>query len=607
MRKVPWGKVALWVLGVGLLLWCGMVIGSKWMERPEWDFKGADGQVQGGGQEQQKQQQKQQQGPDKSQMQPSHGHHHHHSTSSAPMRDILSQLPTDSVPRAVVLPDRNPQGSNHQWTLHLPSSLTYPLSPTTYRELCSSAHSAASNISALIHPGSSGHSHAGYYHEDPTFIDPAIFADPPLPEGTCDRTLTYYLASPSPNHAGMGVALMGLWLAYGLAVHENRTFFVDDTNWAWGKYSDYFAPPPEPDCLPPPKNVIVPCPHTASHILVTPLTNSETFGHEFVEEFEDGHAHDVYRQKQIFEFARWGYEDLFLLADKDEKFVAEMKQELWAVADEQYGTMKVQQGRQLAERVYQGGIVAVHVRHGNAHPMEYWYHKGYLPYETYVDVARGLIGAKDGPREVPRGDDTGGDDGWGPVILISDDPGVYDAEEMQGGWRPQSEVPLQAFFPQDVPGGRAKLKAAAAAARDLASSDIEKRRTVDERTLPGFDPAWFANLSVPERIKIGRGYLLDLKISGQMAEVRGRTGVGGRVWLLGVMMGWERGILEGRWRDVDGWVWQEPGEGGVGVSGEMRTGIGGAWRGGMGRGGEEGAGEEEDGKGGEGQGWRMVL
>lgn len=44
----------------------------------------------------------------------------------------------------------------------------------------------------------------------------------------CPASLTYVLES---TDAGMGKALLGLWMAYGLAKKENRAFFIDDTHW----------------------------------------------------------------------------------------------------------------------------------------------------------------------------------------------------------------------------------------------------------------------------------------------------------------------------------------------------------------------------------------
>lgn len=82
----------------------------------------------------------------------------------------------------------------------------------------------------------------GYYYKDPYFVDISDaqrkgllpkdeqeWEDPAyerLP--TCERSLTYVMET---SDAGMGNTLLGMWLAYGLATKEGRTFFVDDTRW----------------------------------------------------------------------------------------------------------------------------------------------------------------------------------------------------------------------------------------------------------------------------------------------------------------------------------------------------------------------------------------
>lgn len=50
---------------------------------------------------------------------------------------------------------------------------------------------------------------------------------------------------------------------------------------------------------------------------------------------------------------------------------------------------------------------------------------------------------------------------------------------------------------------------------------------------------------------VGRAYLLDLKVVGSSDRVVcGVSSIGCR--LLAVMMGWERGIVQGGWKNVDG-------------------------------------------------------
>ena len=44
----------------------------------------------------------------------------------------------------------------------------------------------------------------------------------------CEKSLTYVMET---GDAGMGNTLLGMWIAYGLALKEERAFFVDDTRW----------------------------------------------------------------------------------------------------------------------------------------------------------------------------------------------------------------------------------------------------------------------------------------------------------------------------------------------------------------------------------------
>lgn len=81
----------------------------------------------------------------------------------------------------------------------------------------------------------------------------------------------------------------------------------------------------------------------------------------------------VQRQSKIFNLARTGYEALFKLRSDDETYVLQR-------ALEMYGEVKSE-----------GGLsIAMHVRHGDKHPMEYQYQKDYIPLARYVDTARDL-------------------------------------------------------------------------------------------------------------------------------------------------------------------------------------------------------------------------
>lgn len=152
------------------------------------------------------------------------------------------------------------------------------------------------------------------------------------------------------------------------------------------------------------------------------------------------------------------------------------------------------------------------------------------------------------------------------IILASDDPDVYDAPELQPAVRAQSQIVLASKRTLDAAQGFSELssggkfvegnigweggffsnvfwnlggptdRAAAAAARD-----DDKEREQQQPT----------EMAVRLRQFLGRAYLLDLKLlSSADGVVCGVSSFGCR--LLAVMMGWEKSIVERRWRNVDG-------------------------------------------------------
>lgn len=110
-------------------------------------------------------------------------------------------------------------GGKGKWTVKIPRGIQEPLRPRVYASICRSVHDVA------------GHVHRGYYSFDEKFVDPAKSGEKVAVEKgveICDASLTYMLES---KNAGFGVALMGLWSAYGLAKKEGRSFFINDRDW----------------------------------------------------------------------------------------------------------------------------------------------------------------------------------------------------------------------------------------------------------------------------------------------------------------------------------------------------------------------------------------
>ncbi|KAI4151869.1 MAG: hypothetical protein LQ340_003240 [Diploschistes diacapsis] len=464
-------------------------------------------------------------------------------------------LPLKALPIAVT----DGEG-NSRWTISIPPYEDFPLKPGTYADLCGKSHDLAHHLD-MIRNGHAGH--YGYYHVDNSFMDVSeaeklVFLPPGLPAhhasvvpgsgvasngdvvverypvtGVCKRSLTYVLES---TDAGFGAALMGLWLAYGLAMKEGRAFFVDDREWVYGTYTKFFAPPPTPSCLPPPETERLPCPHHAAHLLVSAATTHWTFGHAFNEEFEDPRGMEVQRQKPIFALMRAGFEALFQLAASDAEYVDNRLSE-------------------IEEKVQPGMSVGVHVRRGDKKPYEPKYaQKGeYVPSVRFVDVAndellRSLL--PDNRTEFELGFNRS------RMVLASDDPAVYDEWEFRGQERAQLRVVLATGQHDTV---------------NISSYPDWEGEKVHQSWEGGFDQrqfwkmpsskegggwAWGADPAVQERQLMARAYLLDLAVVSRMDRVVCTVSSAG-CRLLAVMMGWDTAIEKGRWINVDGdWDWK---------------------------------------------------
>ncbi|KAF9692366.1 hypothetical protein EKO04_009506 [Ascochyta lentis] len=476
-----------------------------------------------------------------------------------------TQLPQE--PSVVAMADN---AGKMRWTVSIPSNFDFPLRPAQYREICHQAGEVSKDIrqEARTKTGFAKRM-LNYYQKDQYYIDvqeaeEQALLPPSKPSGRpkgfvedemiadglsttglkiCERSLTYVLET---EDAGFGNSLMRLWMSYGLAKAENRAFFIDDSRWPYGKYLSYFINPPTAGCLPPPKSHMVPCPHNARHIVVSGATVQSTFGHAFTEEWEDATKMRVQRQHKIFDLLRTGYEALFKLRTDDAKYVLNRALEL-------YGDIKSE-----------GGIsIGMHVRHGDRHPLEYQYQKDYIPLDRYTDTAREIYidlienaGKKNKKRSPDVGSALFARHTTSKMVLASDDPLVYES----------SEVGPNSIRAQD------RIVLATKAALEAAQG--KKNPWIDEIT--GWEGGFYRDVffslgqpvgnaidmqkldndNVPEqamklRELVGRAYLLDLAVLGKAdTMVCTVSSIGCR--LLAVMMGWDKAIQQGNWRNVDG-------------------------------------------------------
>jgi hypothetical protein len=161
-----------------------------------------------------------------------------------------NKLPQE--PSAVAVQDAK---GKMRWTVSIPAAFEFPLKPEQYAHVCHQSHELAMQVRQDAQKtGGVARRMLGYYQKDMYFIDvqdaetqgllppsraegrPKGFVDDDaIASGVataglkvCDKTLTYVLET---EETGFGTSLMRLWMAYGLAKAEGRTFFLDDTRW----------------------------------------------------------------------------------------------------------------------------------------------------------------------------------------------------------------------------------------------------------------------------------------------------------------------------------------------------------------------------------------
>lgn len=516
---------------------------------------------------------------------------------------LVEQLPDEAAPVVVVN-----RWERRKWTVWIPGSQP---SPSEIEDLCAQCVEISRQLS---HNNES--SPFDYDHRDPNYLE-VVDAQrmgilhrgprrrgPHQQSGICESTLTFVLQS---DEAGMGNTLLNLWLAYGLAQEQGRSFFIDDRNWAYGRYSTYFAPPPVPRCRPPPVSQRVPCPLQAKHLVVSTANAPYIFGAEFHKHYRRHGKSTAEQQRRIFELARAGYEALFHLSPSDAMYLQRREQQL------------DQETRQ------HGGIqIGIHVRRGDLHPLEPLYRESYLPLERYAEEARealrgflldseslfSLLGGNQGDDDTDAATTTALSS---RMIVASDDPEVYNAPELQGAVKAQSYIWLASksalearrdsnappspvddaigweggffkdmFWSLGTPHIRHVItdKPSADKWRELgqqskqnqfnlppsppsspSSSPSSPKNPMQELkdNIPRADSASHrynpsANVLALREL-IGRAYLLDIAILAQTDHVIcGISSVTCR--LLAVMMGWDHAIAGRSWHNIDGgWDW----------------------------------------------------
>ncbi|KAL1588484.1 hypothetical protein WHR41_02993 [Cladosporium halotolerans] len=442
----------------------------------------------------------------------------------------VKDLPEE--PTALLVTDK---AGEQRWTVSIPANAPFPLKAGQYQDICTQSEALSSSFAqrSRLERVKEWRRKSVYYREDPAYLDVAeaqrtgvLPASPAAGNQTCQSSMTFSMAT---DDVSFGKTLLLLWMSYGLAKKEGRAFFIDDSHWPYGSYTTYFLPPPSQGCTPPPRTQIVPCPHTAQHIVVSAATAPWTFGPAFKAEFatpryglERGNGGT--NNHHTYALLRAGYEALFHLFGDDAKYVAQRTREL------------------------SHPQIALQIRRGDLHPFEYEYSRDYLPLERYASAAHRLLSRL---QPHPSGEPA-------TLLLASDDPTLPTHPDL-----------LLALLPNALAPAQTRIQLATKAALD-ASSPAEPIRApgsayvkhVDENAGwdGGFYPSLFASLAGPQESRVrelvGRGFLLDLAVAGSgEGVVCAVSGAACRV--LGVMVGWE-GVGEGRWANFDdgrGWSW----------------------------------------------------
>ncbi|GAB7359245.1 hypothetical protein MBLNU230_g5902t1 [Neophaeotheca triangularis] len=489
----------------------------------------------------------------------------HHSVVSEEYNGPL--LPDE--PKALMVTDAV---GRSKWTVSIPPSHTFPLSRQQYQGICSQGEALRESIKASspLQKAKSAAKWQGYYADDPTFVDvgdaqrqgllpksPTQSEDKKL----CERSLTFSMAT---EDASFGKSLLMLWLSYGMAKKEGRAFFIDDTDWPYGRYSTFFEPAPDPNCAPPPRSHILPCPRTVQHLVVSASTASQTFNQAFYTKFQNPRKHGAAKNKPIYDLLRTGYEALFRLNPEDATYAASRIKSLRAET--------------------RNPLIGMHIRRGDLHPLEIQFSSDYLPLERYTTAARSIYQTLQPPNHYSGNDPTLPI----PLLLASDDPELYTSPDLLETLQPPPSLSNTNQPHFTLHHAQSRIQLATKTTLDAASPRSPQRlpgsayiKHIDENS--GWEGGFYSallfsaggrnggggsgsgnkNPVVGEQVMrmrelVARAYLLDLAVLGQGADgvVCAVGSAGCRV--LGVMGGWEA-VVGGRWRNVDdgrGWSWE---------------------------------------------------
>lgn len=492
-----------------------------------------------------------------------------------PEFEMVGQDDLPDFPTPILVTD---VGGRSRWTVSIPPSQSFPLSMDQYASMGVQCREVSARAREMHRNPPLSKTTLARYDDSPddNFVDVAegerfgllpptpLTAVPkgaagrfvgldiqPLSMPVCDRSMTYVLES---TDAGMGNSLMMMWMSYGLAKEEGRAFFVDDSRWAYGDYTEIFQPPPAPTCRPPPRHHMVPCPLQARHLVVSGTTAKEMLP-SLVSRYRRK-AGSGNRDLDLWRLAHAGYEALFHLNKEDRAYV-----------DTRVRDLKNKSKRGITAPG--APIIGMHVRRGDQHPFEYQYKDTYIPAEVFHENAQKLS-------EILLSSASARTEGHAPrnepiTVLASDDPTVQDQPDFESAMPAQQRIRLASKdqMKQSKPGrkfihqfteeafgweggffapmfwnlgvDRRNNAANAPKGVDVVGANVEAQHLA---------PA--SRQTIKLRSFVGRAYAMDLAVLAEASDgvVCAVSAMGCR--LLGAMMEWEKGVGGHGWVNVDG-------------------------------------------------------
>ncbi|KHN99884.1 uncharacterized protein MAM_01808 [Metarhizium album ARSEF 1941] len=477
---------------------------------------------------------------------------------SDPQYEMVGQDSFPDFPTPIVVHDSK---KRPKWTVYIPRNYEFPLSIKEYSSMNALCREVSARARDLRHKMPLPDKMLLFYDRpDDYFVDVSEAEKMGLlsaiPKGqpskhsgqfsglsyesmsgkpVCDKSLTYVLESPD---AGLGKAIMNLWTLYALAMEQGRAFFIDDSRWAYGTYTNIFQPPPAPDCRPPPRHQMLPCPAQTRHLVVSSVTVQDVLPALLAKHHRQSRSDLGLRD--LFKLAHTGYKALFRLSKDDEVYVEKRIRDLRAEAKSNEGVP------------VNSPIIGLHIRHGDRHPFEYQYRDTYIPGEIFASYGHSLVEAHYNSTSLePEQHDAV----W---IVASDDPTVLEEPEFADAHLAQEHIRLATkqviqdskknpqvlhAFEEEAFGWEGGFFAA----MFWSFGGKPKHSAVDEAatTAPSDEMLRLRSL-------VGRAYMMDLAVLASASDkvVCAVSAMGCR--LVAVMMGWERAMERRDWRNVDG-------------------------------------------------------